>query len=624
MAGCLGAVAGLLDLGLIFARRDLFHASQYYEQGRHFIWVVPLVNLGLMLVPALLMGALVRIRPGAISERTLVWLLATLAFWGPFSRMPLYSVATLLLAAGFARVLSGRLAGMGRRLTRVFASALVVFVAAIALTAVVSIRKQARAEASALALLPAAPADARNVILIVMDTVRARSLSLHGYHRETTPEVARWARRGTMFERAVATAPWTFPSHSSFLTGQWPSVLGAHWRPTLDPNFITLAEYLSTRGYETAGFAANTFWCSYESRMDRGFSLYEDYPLNFRTMLGSTVPGRWLLERIAGGGSLYAVKWIRAQSRDAAEINRSFLDWLSRERPTKRPFFAFLNYLDAHEPFLPPRPFETKFGLSALTPNDSRQLLDYWDRDKRAISPRDVELARDAYDRCITALDQQIGALLDELDRRGTLDNTLVIVTSDHGEQFGEHGVFNHGFSLYEPELHVPLVMIGAGLERGRTIADPVSLRDLPATVIDFGRPGGVSPFSGKSLLGREVPGKGDPARSQAASEVDIPMVIGPERGVGSNLRGFAMSLVDRSMHYLLDVRGTEELYDWSTDPAEARNLRDDPAHAETLTRMRVSLATFLSVNRISSRPAAEYQNLLRRLLAARLPPPRI
>src|SRR5207249_5139040 len=125
------------------------------------------------------------------------------------------------------------------------------------------------------------------------------------------------------------------------LTGQWPSRLNAHWRPVLDPAYPTLAEFLSARGYLTAGFIANTYWCSYESRMDRGFVHYEDYPLLPWTILASTVPGRWLVKNTLPAGDYYGVKWIEAQSRDARGINRALLEWLSRRRPGDRPFFAF-------------------------------------------------------------------------------------------------------------------------------------------------------------------------------------------------------------------------------------------------------------------------------------------
>jgi arylsulfatase A-like enzyme len=464
--------------------------------------------------------------------------------------------------------------------------------------------------------LPAPPAAARNAVLIVMDTVRADSLSLHGYSRDTTPQLARWAKQGVRFDWALAPAPWTFPSHCSFLTGQWPSTLGAHWKPVLDAPVPTLAEFLASHGYATAGFAANTHWCSYESRMDRGFAHYEDYPLTPSTMLGTTMLGRWLLTNLRSPDDYSSVKWIRAQSRDAKGINRAFLEWLSHDRDGNRPFFAFLNYLDAHEPFLPPEREGPHFGLRPQSAAESRMLLDYWDRDKLELSPREVQLARDSYESCIAALDRQLGALLDELTQRGTLRDTLVVITSDHGEQLGEHGIFNHGYSLYAHEVHVPLVVLDPRAPAGRIVTDPVSLRDIPATVADLCGLVGSSPFPGRSLgeLWNAAGSAGGAHRASAPlSEVDIPADVPPQRGRGPRQRGFAMSLVQERLHYMTDVHGTDELYDLEADPSELRDMSRAPAARSALERLRSALLRLVPDDPGTSGIVADYR---RRLIA--------
>jgi len=253
-------------------------------------------------------------------------------------------------------------------------------------------------------------------------------------------------------------------------------------------------------------------------------------------------------------------------------------------------------------------------------------LLEYWDRDKLKLGERDVELARDSYDNCIAALDRQIGSLLDELDRRDVLRDTLVIVTSDHGEQFGEHGVFNHGFSLYAHEVHVPLFIIAREAPPGRTVAEPVSLRDLPATIVDLSGLDAGSTFPGRSLAAcwRQTPGAAVSRATRAFSEVDIPLVIGPERGRGSNLRGFTVSLVAEGLHYLLDVGGNEELYELAADPRELRNLKNDPGQDPALGRFRNSLGQILRDNRITSGVAGDYQKRFRMLLESLIPRPSI
>jgi arylsulfatase A-like enzyme len=626
MAAWFGLVAGYLDLGMIYLRRDVLHTTLYYEQSRHFRWTVPLANLILMLPPGLVLAGIGRARPRLASLQAAAWVYGTLAIWGPLLRTPLYGVASLVLALGVSRWISRSIGRHGPGFSRFAAYSACALAVLTAGVAVLSLSRQALAESRALAALPAAAAKMPNVLLIVMDTVRADHLGIYGYSRDTTPHLEVWAKRAVQFDWAFAPAPWTFPSHGSFLTGQWPSTLGAHWQPILDPGYPTLAAFLASRGYHTAGFAANTFWCSYESGMDRGFVRYEDYPLTARTILASTMPGRWLVERLRRPHDYYGIKWARAQSRDAGEINRSFLAWLARDRQPDRPFFAFLNYLDAHEPFMPPTGTSARFGLRAESRRDQNMLLQYWDRDKLTLGPRDVELARDSYDNCIAALDRELAALLDELERLAVLHDTVVIITSDHGEAFGEHGVFNHGFSVYSAEIHVPLLLISPRVPEGTKVSGAVTLRDLPATVAELTGLASGSPFPGESWArywGSVSAGSAS-VGDQALSEVDIPMTIGPERGRGPRQRGFTISLVAEGLHYMLDMNGTEELYDLTNDPAERDDLRNDPGRKPALDRFRNRLAQIIAGNRPTNPTAAGYQDRFRTLLNSLIPPPRI
>ena len=619
LAAWFGVVGGYIDVGMIHLKRDVFHSSLYYEQGKHFRWAVPVASLSLLMVPGLVVALINRAWPGMVSARSAAWLFATLALWGPLLRAPLFGVATLLLAAGLGHGISRLFARRDSPLRRLATYSLLLLMALVGVTAVFSCWRDARAESQAIGRLPPPPGGADNILLIVMDTVRADNLGLYGYSRDTTPQLTRWAKRAVRFEWALATAPWTFPSHCSFMTGYWPSTLGAHWKPVLDPSYATLATFLASRGYLTAGFVANTYWCSYESEMNRGFAHYEDYPLTPRTILGSTMPGRWVLENLRSPRDFNGVKWIRSQSRDADGINRAFLDWLSANGGGERPFFAFLNYLDAHEPFLPPTGEGRQFGLRPQTAGEHTMLLEYWDRDKLKLSERDIELARDSYDNCIAALDRQVGALLDELEKRGVLRDTVVVITSDHGEQFGEHGVFNHGFSAYAQEVHVPLLIFSKEAPVGASVSQPVSLRDLPATVVDLSGLGRGSPFPGASLAAcwRTAPSAGRSHVSTALSEVDIPFVIGSERGRGPKQRGFTMSLMADGLQYLIDINGNEELYDPKGDPGEVRDLKNEPGREPALERFRNLLGRFLHDDRATNQVAADYQKRFRMVLAS-------
>jgi arylsulfatase A-like enzyme len=300
-----------------------------------------------------------------------------------------------------------------------------------------------------------------------------------------------------------------------------------------------------------------------------------------------------------GPGDYYGLKWTLLQSRGARAINRAFLDWIPREGPGGRPFFAFLNYMDAHEPFLIPGDSGPRFGASPETARDFTMLVDYWELDKTKLGARDVALARDSYDDCIAFLDREVGSLLDELERRGVLRDTVVLITSDHGEEFGEHGVFNHGYSLYQQEVHVPLLVLSpmtAALP-DRVVSEAVSLRDLPATVGDLLGLSTGSPFPGASLasLWQEAPGTGRPAVSPALSEVSVTPVLDPRRGRGPTQRGYAMSMVAGGHHLIRDSFGTESLFDLDADPKELRDIKFSAQSLAVMGRLRASIHKVLT-----------------------------
>ena len=393
----------------------------------------------------------------------------------------------------------------------------------------------------------------------------------------------------------------------------------------LDAPSPTLAEYLASRGYQTAGFAANTHYASRESGLDRGFTHYDDYPLTPLSLLGRTVPGAWILANIINRGDFYAEKWIRLQSRDARGINNDFLGWLRRRRQD-RPFFAFLNYFDAHDPYVPAPDFVGRFGKAPKTPRDYRLLMDYAQNRSKLTLP-DVVMARDSYDDCIASLDDQLGRLLDELQAQGLLDRTVVIITSDHGEGFGYHGVFGHGGSLFLDEIAVPLVILGPTVPAGRVVADAVSLRDVPATVTDLlGFSGGL-PFPGQSLaaswrsapeiamaaLLRSTPGRSPSPISPAFSELAQETAFKPQSG--ECRRGVQMSLVAWGRHYVRDGMGTELLFDLLRDPFETNNLMKSAEGDQIAGPFRKMLLKLLTDNPGSIEIENAYLNVYRQRL---------
>jgi hypothetical protein len=407
LAVSFGLCAGFLDLGIIVFKRVCWNPEGYYRTARDFAWTVPLGHAVLLGTAGLVVAALGGVRRKRVSLRAASWLFATLAIWGALLRMPVYGGTSLLLAAGLGRVIGDAIAVRGiapRQLRRVFAALLGVVGALAAITS----GPQAIAEYLAVAKLPPPPPSARNVVLIVWDTVRAYNTSLAGYTRDTTPNLARWAKNGVKYDRAIAPAPWTYPSHACFFTGQWPLRLNAQWKFKLDARGATLAEFLAERGYQTAGFAANTSACSYESGLARGFLHYEDYALAPPAIVARTVPGQWLLDHTLGLADFYQRKWINLESRGARGVSDAFLSWLNHRR-SDRPFFAFLNYFDAHEPYIPPREYEGRFGIRPQNHGEYDHLFHFVGTFKNPRRLREIVIARDYYDDCIAYLDDQLG-----------------------------------------------------------------------------------------------------------------------------------------------------------------------------------------------------------------------
>ena len=185
-------------------------------------------------------------------------------------------------------------------------------------------------------------------------------------------------------------------------------------------------------------------------------------------------------------------------------VNREFLGWLAGRRQPQRPFFAFVNFIDAHYPYEPEEGGVRRFGVKPRTKREIDLIENWRTEDKSRLSTREIAFARDSYDDAIADLDEQLGRLLDELERRGILESTWLIITSDHGESFGEQpGIFIHGTSLYQCQIHVPLVIVppsGRPRPARPVIPETVSLRDLPSTVVDLLDLEAGAPFPGASL----------------------------------------------------------------------------------------------------------------------------
>jgi arylsulfatase A-like enzyme len=581
-------VAGLLsafgELALHWARQ--LRGVAVMDQSAAAAWMTPLGSVAAFALVALVLIGLGRFSRRFLRVDVVAFVMAFLAGASVLTVIPLiHWIAACLLAAGVAwqvAALARRRPSSAVRLLRGAAFALVPLAVGVGVVGGLWYRV---AEARALARLPAAETGAPNVLLLILDTVRGEDLSLYGYGRETTPALSALAKQSVVFDRAWAPAPWTLTSHASMFTGHWPHEISADWLDPLDDAKPVLAEALSARGYATAGFVANLVYTHRGWGLDRGFSRYEDYPVSVGQVINSFNLGR-IVSNLRPLRELIGFHDV-LNRKPAADLDRSLLHWLDGVEPG-RPFFAFVNYFDAHEPLFPPAPYDTLFGPFGVTGPFKYSAEKVHPLDRYAMSPARIQAERDAYDGAIAYLDHNIGGLLDELARRGVLDNTLVIIVSDHGEQFGEHGLLAHGNSVYTQLIHVPLLMRLPGVvPAGVRVEQGVSPVDIPATVMQIVS-GAKGPFPGASL-----------ARFWSAPDSVMPVdtilaeVTGgfAESDVEPIAKGDLRSVFLDRWHYIIEADGTERLYDVFADPKETRDLAAAPEYADRLSRMRAVFA---------------------------------
>jgi arylsulfatase A-like enzyme len=603
-----GLAAGWLEVATKWLGKILIGTNRLYLMSRHFVWLVPLTYLLIFSGIGLLLALAAKFFP-----KPAAWLgtrlLCALALW-PALMLALpqvYPWSLSILAAGLALQLVARIERPQLNWQR-WVNSSFPYLAALVLIAAGAIFGGDRFDEWCEARRPLPPPDSPNVLLIVLDTVRADHLSAYGYGRATTPVLEQLAKRAIRFDEARATAPWTLASHASMFTGELPHKLAAEWQTPLTTGHATLAEYLGSRGYATAGFVANTQYCSYDTRLDRGFTHYEDYVIDlehlrpFRTAL--------LVDRAWGCASELGawisrsrlqpiLHWLLTPDRkDAAAINGEFLHWLSQRQEPRRPFFAFLNYFDAHAPYLPPEGTGFRFGPGPRTLADFYVLVELWKSlDKLRLRPQYLELVRDSYDNCLAYLDAQVGKLLGVLQESRVLDRTLLIVTSDHGEELGEHGLFEHGESLYRPEIRVPLLFVlPSGSRRSAIVRETVSLRDLPATIVELTGLAAGSPFPGSSLARSWLdPAAGSPTSPRGAesaiSELSRPNPANPSHGRSPAFRGPLIGLAEGEYVYIRNQGDRrEQLFHERDDPEELNNLAKFDAMNARLARFRSRL----------------------------------
>ncbi len=433
-----------------------------------------------------------------------------------------------------------------------------------------------------------------DVFLLVLDTVRADHLTMYGYERDTTPELDRWVQRranSAVFPRAYANATWTVPSHASLFTGRLPHEHGAHFALDgslrlafgIEEQLPTLAERLRSLGYATLGGCANN-WLATVKGMDRGFERYlmapetEALPFVGEALRRRFVPG--IHPQATKGGAC------------ASAVNTTLLSLIEPWSRGPNPLFVFANYGDAHGPYAPPPPFRGRFA-----PADRHEPAEHL---SLALSPERRSVLQARYDEELCYLDHELGKLLGELEALGLLERSWVFVTADHGEAFGEHGVLEHGTTVFDEVVHIPLIVFPPAGQVLPVDPGPVSLVDVAATIAAIG--------------GSELPGPGRDLRAPRSG--DVPAAIefygDPSKAAlqGELARHPARSVV-LGRWKLIELDDSIALYDLDNDEGEHVNLAN--ALPELARHLRALLPPFAEPVRLGG-PDGVHDDVLERL----------
>ncbi len=461
-----------------------------------------------------------------------------------------------------------------------------------------------------------------NVVVILIDTLRADHLGCYGYARPTSPCIDAIAAGGVVYERAISPAAWTPPAHASLFTGAYPSRHGVERsRLVLSPALVPLPEALRRHGYRTYGVSSN-YWLSRETRFDRGFDHFVESwqlvqargvnPALFRQErrqgLGLDGVGeRRGLARLgaAAVNGLYerATRALRrrfhAWDDGAWRVNRVVRRWAREWSRSDEPFFAFIHYMEPHLRYAPPGRYRTLHAPAGV----SRRRLGAVNQDpwrylagRAPMSEADFEILRALYDGEVSYVDARVGEIYGLLRQRGLLRNTFVVVTSDHGENLGEHQLMDHAYCLYDTLLRVPLIVSGpAEFPPGERVPDQVQTLDLFPTILD------LADIRDEDLRAQA---QGRPLfQASLQDRVAVAEYLEPQPPVAvlrQRYPDFDGSRFDRALRAVRTARhkyiwasdGRDELYDLEVDPGETRNLVS--TEPETAAAMRAWLADWV------------------------------
>jgi len=402
-----------------------------------------------------------------------------------------------------------------------------------------------------------------NVVLITIDTLRADRLGCYGYGKNTSPEIDKFAENAIRFENSIVQSPYTGPSHSSILTGKYVAghgVLSNGYKLPLENN--TIAEVLKEYGYTTAASI-----------------------------------GAWVLDkRFNYGQGFDAYMQTNKEQRIAADVNRDLFKWLENNKDKK--FFAWAHYYDVHCPYYAPELFRNKFsnGYKGILNTDGKCGLTYYNSVK--LGPDDIEYVKAMYDAEIAYTDSNVGELLNNLKKWGVYDNTLIIITSDHGESLYERGKIGHNLSLYDCEIKAPLLIRYPGMKSyGTSIKTQVESISIMPTILDILGINVPLDINGKSFLNLLEGNREDESPAYVR--------LGVEKGLDLQyaIRTAATKLI-------FHESGTKELYDLKADSEEKNNIINDVSRGSMISELSPKLDKFMVLEKKANTTKGEGQQL--------------
>lgn len=388
-----------------------------------------------------------------------------------------------------------------------------------------------------------------NILLIGIETLRADHVGHLGYHRDTTPTFDKLAEEGVAFSRAIATSSWTMPTVMSVLTSLYPGVhkmTGSQKK--LPEGRNTLADILKKNDYVTAAFISNPT-LNNRYGFSKGFDLYDDFSVDIELDLN-------LFEK----NDKVGLHVHNAKTNEV--VNHASIDWLRKNHD--KPFFMFVFYFDPHYDYIPPPPFDTVFDHNYDGSTDGRGIIG-----KPRPPQRDLDHIIALYDGEILYTDSYISKLLGKFTEYGILDDTLIIVFGDHGDEFYEHGSTAHGSSLYSELTHIPLAFRWPSvIPRGRRVSAMVSQVDIMPTILDYLNIEHDGFMQGSSLRPL-IEGRKEKLHDMVYGEISI------------HANQFFAAAISKDHKFILDLNtGKKQLFDLNNDPNEQVNIYEEKSLA--------------------------------------------